>query len=157
EVEGEEPIALDPALDANANAQAYFDRYRKAQRGLEQVPQRIDAAEAEARYLGQLATQAEQSQGFDTLESLTHEFEEYLEVHPSGRPADLRSKPQPKRKKSGQKSAPDQFRTPDGHVIHVGRSGRQNDQVTFSIGGPDDTWLHARGVAGSHVIIRWDT
>jgi predicted ribosome quality control (RQC) complex YloA/Tae2 family protein len=157
QVEGEEPIALDPALDANANAQAYFERYRKAQRGLEQVPQRIDEAEAELRYLDQLATQAEQSQGFNTIESLSQEFDDYLEAHPSGRPADQRGKPHAKKKpRSAQASAPDQFRTRDGHVIHVGHSGKQNDQVTFSIGGPDDTWLHARGVAGSHVIIRWD-
>src|SRR5690606_24693011 len=88
EVEGEEPIALDPALDANANAQEYFERYRKAQRGLEQVPQRIDEAESEVRYLDQLATQVEHSQGFNTLESLSQEFDEYLEAHPSGRPTD---------------------------------------------------------------------
>jgi predicted ribosome quality control (RQC) complex YloA/Tae2 family protein len=157
EVEGEEPIALDPALDANANAQEYFERYRKAQRGLEQVPRRIDDAVGELGYLDQLATQAEQSQGFNTLETLAQEFEDYLEAHPSGRPADQRGKAQGKKKpKSGQGSAPDQFRSSDGHLIYVGHSGRQNDQVTFSIGGPDDTWLHARGVAGSHVIIRWD-
>jgi predicted ribosome quality control (RQC) complex YloA/Tae2 family protein len=156
--EGEETIALDPALDANANAQEYFERYRKAQRGLEQVPQRIGEAEAERRYLDQLATQVEQSQGFNTLEALSQEFEEYLEAHPSGRPSDQRGDRQAKKKpKSGQGSAPDQLRTPDGHLIYVGHSGRQNDQVTFSIGGPDDTWLHARGVAGSHVIVRWDT
>jgi predicted ribosome quality control (RQC) complex YloA/Tae2 family protein len=40
-------------------------------------------------------------------------------------------------------------------VIFVGRSGRENDQVTFDVGGAEDTWLHARGVPGSHVIIRW--
>jgi predicted ribosome quality control (RQC) complex YloA/Tae2 family protein len=158
EAEGEEPIALDPALDANANAQEYFERYRKAQRGLEQVPRRIEEASAEARYLDQLTTQVEHSQGFNTIESLSQEFEEYLEAHPSGRPADQRGgKPARKKPKSGQGSAPDQFRTPDGHLIYVGHSGKQNDQVTFSIGGPDDTWVHARGVAGSHVIIRWDT
>jgi predicted ribosome quality control (RQC) complex YloA/Tae2 family protein len=27
--------------------------------------------------------------------------------------------------------------------------------VTFDIAGPDDTWFHARGVPGSHVIVRW--
>src|SRR5262249_10249550 len=27
--------------------------------------------------------------------------------------------------------------------------------VTFDLLGPDDAWLHARGVAGSHVGIRW--
>jgi predicted ribosome quality control (RQC) complex YloA/Tae2 family protein len=157
EIGGEAPIELDPALDANGNAQAYFERYRKAQRGLEQVPSRIGADDREDAYLQQLATQAEQSQGFSTIETLMREFEEYLEAHPSGRSPDQRGGQKKRKPKSGQASTPDQYRTPDGHQIYVGRSGRQNDQVTFSIGGPDDTWLHARGVAGSHVIVRWDT
>lgn len=158
EAEGEEPIKLDPAMTANENAQAYFDRYRRAQRGLEQVPSRIAAAEREESYLQQLKTQVEQSQGFDALEMLGVEFEEYLDAHPGGRKPDQRhDRPGKRKPRSGQGSAPDQFRTPDGHAIHVGHSGKQNDQVTFSIGGPDDTWLHARGVAGSHVIVRRDS
>ena len=43
----------------------------------------------------------------------------------------------------------------DGNLVYVGHSGPQNDLLTFEIAGPDDTWLHARGVGGSHVIIRW--
>ena len=43
----------------------------------------------------------------------------------------------------------------NGNSVYVGRSGRQNELVTFDIAGPDDTWLHARGVGGSHVVIRW--
>jgi predicted ribosome quality control (RQC) complex YloA/Tae2 family protein len=39
--------------------------------------------------------------------------------------------------------------------MYIGRSGAQNDLVTFDIAGPNDTWLHARGVPGSHVIVRW--
>ncbi len=42
-----------------------------------------------------------------------------------------------------------------GNSVYVGRSGPQNDLLTFEIAGPDDTWLHARGVGGAHVIIRW--
>ena len=154
EAEGEEPVQLDPALDANANAQDYFERYRKAQRGLEQVPARTEAATAEDRYLEQLLTQVEQSQGFSALEGLTQEFGEYLEQSGNtGKPQG--QKGSKKRSKSGRAAAPDSYRSANGHMIHVGRSGKQNDQVTFSIAGPDDTWLHARGVPGSHVIVRW--
>ena len=42
-----------------------------------------------------------------------------------------------------------------GNMVYIGRSGKENDQVTFTVAGPDDTWLHARGVPGSHVVIRW--
>jgi predicted ribosome quality control (RQC) complex YloA/Tae2 family protein len=39
-------------------------------------------------------------------------------------------------------------------MVWVGRTGKQNDTVTFEIGGPDDLWLHAREMPGAHVILR---
>ncbi|RMF37812.1 MAG: DUF814 domain-containing protein, partial [Chloroflexi bacterium] len=44
--------------------------------------------------------------------------------------------------------------SPDGFLILVGRNARQNDEVTFKRAGPDDLWLHARGVPGAHVVIK---
>ena len=38
--------------------------------------------------------------------------------------------------------------------VIVGRSDRENDEITFRIAGPDDIWLHAQHVAGSHVILK---
>lgn len=38
--------------------------------------------------------------------------------------------------------------------ILVGRSARHNDRLTFEVARKFDLWLHARGVSGSHVIIR---
>ena len=42
----------------------------------------------------------------------------------------------------------------DGWTILVGRTGRDNDRLTFKIAGPEDFWLHAQGVPGAHVVIR---
>jgi len=44
----------------------------------------------------------------------------------------------------------------NGNAIYIGRSGAENERITFDIAGPNDTWLHARGVPGSHVIVRWN-
>jgi hypothetical protein len=38
----------------------------------------------------------------------------------------------------------------------VGRNSRQNDAITFGLAKPSDLWFHARGVAGSHVLLRLD-
>lgn len=54
----------------------------------------------------------------------------------------------------GEKSAPLKVATEEGFVVWVGRNSRQNDTVTFDRGGPEDLWLHARGVPGAHVIIK---
>ena len=42
----------------------------------------------------------------------------------------------------------------NGHEVLVGRSARDNDELTFRVARPRDLWLHAAGHAGSHVIIR---
>ncbi|MBA3559376.1 MAG: DUF814 domain-containing protein [Gemmatimonadaceae bacterium] len=39
--------------------------------------------------------------------------------------------------------------------IWVGRGAKSNDQLTFRESAPDDVWLHARGAAGAHVVLRW--
>jgi hypothetical protein len=38
--------------------------------------------------------------------------------------------------------------------VLVGRNDRENDEITFRIAGPDDIWLHAQHVAGSHVVLK---
>jgi predicted ribosome quality control (RQC) complex YloA/Tae2 family protein len=38
----------------------------------------------------------------------------------------------------------------------VGRTGQQNEHVTFDIAAPGDLWLHARNMPGAHVILRWN-
>jgi predicted ribosome quality control (RQC) complex YloA/Tae2 family protein len=142
-------VPLDPALSAKDNAQAYFEEYRRAQRAGSQLPEHITEAETELAYLGQLRVQAEHAEGFAAIETLRQEFDEHTGGRqPVGERPGSRSKKQQQRRVAG-------LTDDSGNMIYIGRSGKENDQVTFDIGGAEDTWLHARGVPGSHVIIRW--
>jgi fibronectin-binding protein A (FbpA)/ribosomal quality control pathway NFACT family protein len=38
--------------------------------------------------------------------------------------------------------------------VRVGRNNRENDELTHGFAHPDDVWLHASGVPGSHVVLR---
>ena len=148
EVEGER-IPLDPDVTPKDQAQEYFEQYRKAQKAGDTLPERIEATETERRYLEQLRTQTQHAEGFAAIEALRQEFEEFT----GGRqPVGERSRTKPSRKRAGKRVAP--LTDADGNLIYIGRSGRENDQVTFDIAGPDDLWMHARGVPGSHVILR---
>ena len=49
---------------------------------------------------------------------------------------------------------PRRFRTPTGDTLLLGRTARQNAQITFEVANPDDLWLHAREMPGAHVILR---
>ncbi|MEJ2636426.1 MAG: NFACT family protein [Calditrichia bacterium] len=42
----------------------------------------------------------------------------------------------------------------DNWEIWVGKNAKANDEMTFHSAHKEDLWLHAQGVAGSHVIIR---
>jgi rhodanese-related sulfurtransferase len=42
----------------------------------------------------------------------------------------------------------------DGFVVYIGRDALSNDHLTFNMSHPEDIWMHAKGVPGSHVIIR---
>lgn len=41
----------------------------------------------------------------------------------------------------------------EGYEIRVGKSSRDNDELTLKFSNPNDFWFHAQGVSGSHVIL----
>lgn len=145
-------IALDPGRTASENAQAYFAQYRKAQRASAGLPERIAQAETERAYLAQMAALVETATAFDDLVTLESEWQDYH--HGERAPASATGKGGGKRSHAATRR-PRAYLTPEGHRIIIGRSGPQNDQVTFTLSRPEDTWLHARGVGGAHVIIQW--
>ena len=42
----------------------------------------------------------------------------------------------------------------DGFIVYIGRNAEMNDILTTEIAEPNDIWLHASGVPGSHVVIK---
>ncbi|CAB1119421.1 unnamed protein product [Ectocarpus sp. CCAP 1310/34] len=47
-------------------------------------------------------------------------------------------------------------REPGAPAVLVGRNNQQNERITFSLARAHELWLHARGVAGAHVLLRLD-
>lgn len=137
-------IPLDPERSPIENAQAYFERYRKAKAAAEQVPARLEATRLELEFLRQLEALAIVADSAETLEVLRQEL-----GFAEGGASAIRA---PKRSTQRKLRI---WRTLRGDRIVVGRNARENDWITFSVARPDDTWLHARGLAGAHVIIQW--
>lgn len=42
----------------------------------------------------------------------------------------------------------------DGFVVYIGRDALSNDHLTFNMAQNEDIWMHAKGVPGSHAVIR---
>ena len=135
-------IALDPALSAADNAAAYFKRYRKAKRGLEMNRGRLAAVAAELAYVDQLAADLALAADRGEIDAVRSALVEAGYVRQPSTPSITQAK------------GPRRITSKEGYAILVGRNSRQNEQITFEVAGADDLWLHARGLPGSHVIIR---
>jgi predicted ribosome quality control (RQC) complex YloA/Tae2 family protein len=135
-------IRLDPGKSAADNAQAYFVRYRKAQRAAEGGPARLEETNLALRDLEQLETDLELAANRPEIDAVRAALIEA---------GHLKAK---KVKLPKTASIPLSLSSPDGMSILVGRNSRQNDDVTFRRAKGDDWWFHARGVPGAHVIVR---
>ena len=141
---GEPPldIALDPELDAKGNAASYFARYRKAADALPHLERRIAALQAKRASLEELAFENERGDA-TTLAEVGMELDRI-----EGRKTQTQATP------SRAARAPLRIERPSGARIFVGRSPRENVELTFRIARPDDLWFHARGIPGSHVVLQ---
>lgn len=46
------------------------------------------------------------------------------------------------------------FTSPDGMVVLVGKTARDNDLLSVRLASPRDFWFHVAGESGSHVVVR---
>ncbi|MCX4318755.1 MAG: NFACT RNA binding domain-containing protein, partial [Lachnospiraceae bacterium] len=57
-------------------------------------------------------------------------------------------------KKAKVKSRPFHYISSDGFHMYVGKNNYQNDELTFKFATGNDWWFHAKGMPGSHVVVK---
>lgn len=137
-------IPLDPTLNAQENAKKYYDKYGKLKRTYEAVTELLSETAKETAHLESI------SQALDIAlseEDLVQIREELME---SGYIRKRRSQD----KKPRITSRPFHYLSSDGFHIYVGKNNLQNDELTFQFASGNDWWFHAKGIAGSHVILK---
>ena len=136
-------IPLDSTLDAKANAQKYFDKYNKLKRTYEALTDLITETGMEIEHLESIATSLDIALTEDDLVQIKEELTEFGYI---------------KRKHSGKKvkikSKPFHYISSDGYHMYVGKNNYQNDELTFKFATGNDWWFHAKGMPGSHVIVK---
>ena len=141
---GSMEIQLDVALTPAQNAQKYFKRYRKARSAQELALGQKEKTLKEMEILEQALFDLEESETEQDLSDVRKILEEAGLVKAASAA---------KKNKRPQESAPMSFLAPDGTEILVGKNSTQNDRITGAARG-NDTWLHAKDMPGSHVIIK---
>ncbi|MFD2925465.1 Rqc2 family fibronectin-binding protein [Halobacillus naozhouensis] len=143
--QGERTIELNPNKSPSENAQSYFQTYQKLKKSKQVVQKEIGKAEEEIDYLDRLIQQVESAREVD-IDEIREELREqgYMKKRSSSR----------KKTNKPSKPKPEQFTASDGTAIYVGRNNKQNEYLTNRLANKHDTWLHAKDIPGSHVVIQ---
>ncbi len=140
-------IPLKPDLSPAENARRYFRQARKARDGRRAVEHRI----AQTR---KHLEEVEEIRG-----KLGNEPDEIMLEGAYRACARLKLVKAPTKTDASNRNRakgdihPRRYLTTSGHLLLVGRNSRENEVLTKSAA-PDDIWLHARALGGSHVILR---
>ena len=137
-------IPLDPTLTARENAQKFFDKYNKQKRTFEAVTEQLSQTRAEIDHLESISTSMDIARLEEDLVQIKEELTEYgyIRRHYSGG------------KKVKITSRPYHYLSSDGFHIYVGKNNYQNEELTFKTANGGDWWFHAKGMPGSHVIVK---
>lgn len=145
-----EGIPLDPAKTPVENMNRYFRLHKKAKGAVSIVrKRRRDVAES-VYYLesleGQLAAAATREELVAVRQELSRSF--------APRPPKRAGK-KGKRGESPEPAVPQVATVPfGGYTILVGKNNAGNDRIVKELAAPDDLWLHAQGIPGSHVLVK---
>ncbi len=140
-------IEIDENVSLKDAAEKFFKRYAKAKRANIEIGKRLTALDAEI-----LEIKVQQSK---LDQAITEKNEDVLAEFTIEKRSKIASnKPNHKQKQESQISGVRRYLSSDGYEILVGRTARDNDNLTVRIAKSLDWWLHAADYGGSHVVVR---
>lgn len=138
-------IPLDETKTPLENARRYFDKYGKCKRTKEALTELIIQVKDEITHLESILTALDIAVKEEDLNQIKEEMMEYGYIRRKGG-----------KQKQRFVSKPFHYVSSDGFDIYVGKNNYQNDELTFKFATGNDWWFHAKGMAGSHVILKND-
>lgn len=136
-------IPLNEDLSIADNAKRYFDKYTKLKRTNAALLNQIAETKADIEFLETI----KMFLGFATSEEELSQIKE--ELYQKGFIKKSFSKKEKKKKPK-----PVHYVFMDRYDIYVGKNNLQNEELTFNLATGNDWWFHAKGVPGSHVVVR---
>ena len=142
-------IPLDETLSPMENSKKYFEKYNKLKRTYEALSVYIKETKEALDYMESVRLSLDLALTEDDLNAIKEELIEsgYLRRH-----IDKNTKKKPQKVKL--KHTPLHYLSSDGYHLYVGKNNLQNDELTFQFATGADWWFHAKGIPGSHVILK---
>lgn len=158
-------LVLDEQLSAMENAQKCFERYGRMKRTYETLSVLTKEVAAEIEQLKSIRMAVDLAGSEADLDDIRRELADGGYIRKGGKGSAFRGasgrrgtgKGAGKARGSAAESRPLHYRTGDGFDLYVGKNNYQNDRLTFHTQGADrekDWWFHAKGMPGSHVLLR---
>lgn len=145
-------IPLDLQLSPQENAQKYFDKYNKLKRTYEALTVLILETKKEIDHLESISSSLDIALKEDDLAEIKQELTEFGFIKKHGPVGN--GKNGKNNKKIKITSRPFHYISSDGFHIYVGKNNYQNDELTFKVATGNDWWFHAKGIPGSHVLLK---
>ena len=123
------------------NAEHYYEKAADARKAYEQAKKRVGGVKQRLRQVKGLLEELHAMEKFYELEKWVKAHEEELEKFGWGGDD------------SAQVTSPFRKLKAGRYEVWIGKNAKSNDELT-SRAHKEDIWLHARGVGGSHVVIR---
>ena len=136
-------INLDPLLYPNDNLNFYYNKYNKGKRTISALNSRFLDIQNEIKYFEEIKMFIEKENDFIGIEEIENELNLTNNGNKSKNKIKL-NKPKKRELLSFDYK---------GFQIFVGRNNKENEEISFSKGQPNDIWLHIKDIPGSHVLI----
>lgn len=136
-------IPLDSTKTPQENALKYFEKYNKQKRTFEVLTSLIEETRDDISYLESVSNALDIALSEDDLTQIKEELIEsgYIRRKFTKKKVKITSKPF-------------HYLSSDGYHIYVGKNNLQNEELTFHLASGNDWWFHAKGIPGSHVIVK---
>ena len=136
-------INLDPLLSPNDNLNFYYNKYNKGKRTISALNIRFSDIQDEIKYFEEIKMFIEKENDFIGIEEIGNE----LNLSDNGNK--IKNKIKLNKTKKRELLSFDY----KGFQIFVGRNNKENEEISFSKGQPNDIWMHIKDIPGSHVLI----
>ncbi len=136
-------VTLDATVSLRENIERMFKRHQKADRGKGIVSQQLGQVRHKRTALEEQMRRLQAIRDWDTWLAIASKI--HLQ---KGGAVPTRGEEGGGRKRSARNLKIDDYE------ILIGRSSRENDEITFHAAGPEDFWFHVADYSGSHVIVR---